>query len=223
MPKNVLDIVAAQTVTWMGLFYCPLLPLFNSVFIFLTFYIKKVRGHGLGGSRTHLEQGSASAASPTQRPFPGPPDSLVCANGLAAPNAVSCSPVHPPEELQGVPSPIPGFQLYLLLPAGAHPRPACGHRAAGLRGQQVRGVARLEAGRRAAPPGEPDTGPLSTASTPPGTAASSPTTRPPGRWSRSWWPCGCHPLASVLSTTWAPMPSAFPSSSCSGSSQDNRG
>ncbi|XP_006869720.1 PREDICTED: transmembrane channel-like protein 8 [Chrysochloris asiatica] len=41
VPKNVLDIVAAQTVTWMGLFYCPLLPLLNSIFIFLTFYIKK--------------------------------------------------------------------------------------------------------------------------------------------------------------------------------------
>ncbi|XP_064126741.1 transmembrane channel-like protein 8 isoform X3 [Loxodonta africana] len=41
VPKNVLDIVAGQTVTWMGLFYCPLLPLLNSVFIFLTFYIKK--------------------------------------------------------------------------------------------------------------------------------------------------------------------------------------
>lgn len=41
VPKNVLDIVAAQTVTWMGLFYCPLLPLLNSAFLFLTFYIKK--------------------------------------------------------------------------------------------------------------------------------------------------------------------------------------
>ncbi|KAM5216744.1 transmembrane channel-like protein 8 isoform 1-T2 [Hipposideros larvatus] len=41
VPKNVLDIVAGQTVTWMGLFYCPLLPLLNSVFIFFTFYIKK--------------------------------------------------------------------------------------------------------------------------------------------------------------------------------------
>ncbi|XP_038182402.1 transmembrane channel-like protein 8 isoform X2 [Arvicola amphibius] len=41
VPKNVLDIVAAQTVTWMGLFYCPLLPLLNSIFLFLTFYIKK--------------------------------------------------------------------------------------------------------------------------------------------------------------------------------------
>ncbi|XP_055448365.1 transmembrane channel-like protein 8 isoform X2 [Psammomys obesus] len=41
VPKNVLDIVAAQTITWMGLFYCPLLPLLNSVFLFLTFYIKK--------------------------------------------------------------------------------------------------------------------------------------------------------------------------------------
>lgn len=51
VPKNVLDIVAGQTVTWMGLFYCPLLPLLNSIFIFLTFYIKKVGAHGLGGSR----------------------------------------------------------------------------------------------------------------------------------------------------------------------------
>nr|XP_004655289.2 transmembrane channel-like protein 8 [Jaculus jaculus] len=41
VPKNVLDIVAAQTVTWMGLFYCPLLPLLNSIFIFITFYVKK--------------------------------------------------------------------------------------------------------------------------------------------------------------------------------------
>ena len=37
VPKNVLDIVEGQTVTWMGLFYYPLLPLLNSVFIFLTF------------------------------------------------------------------------------------------------------------------------------------------------------------------------------------------
>ncbi|XP_037013880.2 transmembrane channel-like protein 8 isoform X2 [Artibeus jamaicensis] len=42
VPKNVLDIVAGQTVTWMGLFFCPLLPLLNSIFIFLTFYIKKL-------------------------------------------------------------------------------------------------------------------------------------------------------------------------------------
>ncbi|CAH6776481.1 Tmc8 [Phodopus roborovskii] len=41
VPKNVLDIVAAQTVTWMGLFYCPLLPLLHSAFLLLTFYIKK--------------------------------------------------------------------------------------------------------------------------------------------------------------------------------------
>ncbi|XP_033623583.1 transmembrane channel-like protein 8 isoform X3 [Fukomys damarensis] len=41
VPKNVLDIVAGQTVTWMGLFYCPLLPLLHSIFLFLTFYIKK--------------------------------------------------------------------------------------------------------------------------------------------------------------------------------------
>ncbi|KAK2112166.1 hypothetical protein P7K49_011913 [Saguinus oedipus] len=50
VPKNVLDIVAAQTVTWMGLFYCPLLPLLNSAFLFLTFYIKKVMAHGWVGT-----------------------------------------------------------------------------------------------------------------------------------------------------------------------------
>nr|XP_040124327.1 transmembrane channel-like protein 8 isoform X1 [Ictidomys tridecemlineatus]XP_040124328.1 transmembrane channel-like protein 8 isoform X1 [Ictidomys tridecemlineatus]XP_040124329.1 transmembrane channel-like protein 8 isoform X1 [Ictidomys tridecemlineatus] len=41
VPKNVLDILAGQTVTWVGLFFCPLLPLLNSIFLFLTFYIKK--------------------------------------------------------------------------------------------------------------------------------------------------------------------------------------
>lgn len=70
VPKNVLDLVAAQTVTWMGLFYCPLLPLFNSVFIFLTFYLKKVRGHGLGGSRTHRERGSCFCRLPYPASLP---------------------------------------------------------------------------------------------------------------------------------------------------------
>lgn len=73
VPKNVLDIVAGQTVTWMGLFYCPLLPLLNSVFIFLTFYIKKVRAHWLRGSRVHLgghlEWGSRPACPPVSLPW----------------------------------------------------------------------------------------------------------------------------------------------------------
>lgn len=73
LPKNVLDIVEGQTVTWMGLFYCPLLPLLNSIFVFLTFYIKKVRARGLGGSRAApvwaprapaAEQPSPPAAAP---------------------------------------------------------------------------------------------------------------------------------------------------------------
>nr|XP_056722969.1 transmembrane channel-like protein 8 [Euleptes europaea] len=41
VPHNVLDIVAAQTVLWTGIFFCPLLPLLGCVAIFLTFYIKK--------------------------------------------------------------------------------------------------------------------------------------------------------------------------------------
>lgn len=82
VPKNVLDIVAGQTVTWMGLFYCPLLPLLNSVFIFLTFYIKKVSDTG-GGGGPGCSWGARGAAvsrpglgfrfrPPPRRPFPGP-------------------------------------------------------------------------------------------------------------------------------------------------------
>ncbi|XP_033895104.2 transmembrane channel-like protein 7 isoform X2 [Acipenser ruthenus] len=41
VPVNVLNIVYSQTLTWTGLFYCPLLPLLNSAMLFLTFYIKK--------------------------------------------------------------------------------------------------------------------------------------------------------------------------------------
>lgn len=43
VPHNVLDIVAAQTVIWTGIFFCPLLPVLGCVVIFLTFYIKKVK------------------------------------------------------------------------------------------------------------------------------------------------------------------------------------
>ncbi|KAM8945681.1 transmembrane channel-like protein 8 [Pelodytes ibericus] len=41
MPQSVLDTVYGQTLVWGGLFYAPLLPLLNIVFIFITFYIKK--------------------------------------------------------------------------------------------------------------------------------------------------------------------------------------
>uniref|UniRef100_A0A8C5WKJ0 Transmembrane channel-like protein n=1 Tax=Leptobrachium leishanense TaxID=445787 RepID=A0A8C5WKJ0_9ANUR len=41
LPQNVLDTVYGQTLVWGGLFYAPLLPLLNIVFIFLTFHIKK--------------------------------------------------------------------------------------------------------------------------------------------------------------------------------------
>ncbi|XP_029454975.1 transmembrane channel-like protein 8 isoform X2 [Rhinatrema bivittatum] len=41
VPQNILDIVYEQTVIWIGMFYSPLLPLLNGVFIFFIFYIKK--------------------------------------------------------------------------------------------------------------------------------------------------------------------------------------
>ncbi|CAG06020.1 unnamed protein product, partial [Tetraodon nigroviridis] len=42
IPFNVLDLVYGQTVSWMGVYYCPLLPLIGTVTLIVTFYIKKV-------------------------------------------------------------------------------------------------------------------------------------------------------------------------------------
>nr|XP_033817952.1 transmembrane channel-like protein 8 isoform X2 [Geotrypetes seraphini] len=41
VPQNILDAVYEQTIIWIGMFYSPLLPLLNVVFIFITFYVKK--------------------------------------------------------------------------------------------------------------------------------------------------------------------------------------
>ncbi|KAJ8367528.1 hypothetical protein AAFF_G00315010 [Aldrovandia affinis] len=41
IPFNVLDLVYSQTVTWVGLFYCPLLPHISALKLLLIFYIKK--------------------------------------------------------------------------------------------------------------------------------------------------------------------------------------
>ncbi|XP_051239757.1 transmembrane channel-like protein 7 [Dicentrarchus labrax] len=41
IPFNVLDLVYSQTVSWVGVFYCPLLPLIGTVTLMAMFYIKK--------------------------------------------------------------------------------------------------------------------------------------------------------------------------------------
>ncbi|XP_049575807.1 transmembrane channel-like protein 7 isoform X1 [Syngnathus scovelli] len=41
VPINVLDLVYVQTVSWVGVYFCPLLPLIGTVTLILTFYIKK--------------------------------------------------------------------------------------------------------------------------------------------------------------------------------------
>lgn len=42
IPFNVLDLVYSQTVSWVGVYYCPLLPLIGTVTLMATFYIRKV-------------------------------------------------------------------------------------------------------------------------------------------------------------------------------------
>ncbi|TMS23978.1 Transmembrane channel-like protein 7 [Larimichthys crocea] len=41
IPFNVLDLVYSQTVSWVGVYYCPLLPLIGTVTLIATFYIQK--------------------------------------------------------------------------------------------------------------------------------------------------------------------------------------
>ncbi|XP_061684872.1 transmembrane channel-like protein 7 isoform X2 [Syngnathoides biaculeatus] len=41
VPLNVLDLVYSQTVSWVGVYFCPLLPLIGTVTLTATFYIKK--------------------------------------------------------------------------------------------------------------------------------------------------------------------------------------
>ncbi|XP_029295123.1 transmembrane channel-like protein 7 isoform X2 [Cottoperca gobio] len=41
IPFNVLDLVYSQTVCWVGVYYCPLLPLIGAVTLMATFYIQK--------------------------------------------------------------------------------------------------------------------------------------------------------------------------------------
>lgn len=43
MPDEVLGLIYAQTVVWVGSFFCPLLPLLNTAKFLLLFYLKKVR------------------------------------------------------------------------------------------------------------------------------------------------------------------------------------
>lgn len=98
--------------------------------------------------------------------LPAPSASPPWASGSPAPGDWLTTPVcyylpavHPHEELQGISSAIPRLQLHLLLPAGAHPGPAPGRYAPGLRGQQVRAAEALAAGGQAAVTWGPDASP----------------------------------------------------------------
>lgn len=64
-------------------------------------------------------------------------------NTLVSP--VISPPVHPPEELQGVPKAVPSLQFHLLLPTGVAPGLALGCGPSGLRDQQVMGAGGWEA------------------------------------------------------------------------------
>lgn len=46
VPDEVLGLIYAQTVVWVGSFFCPLLPLLNTAKFLLLFYLKKVRDGG---------------------------------------------------------------------------------------------------------------------------------------------------------------------------------
>ncbi|MEE6515066.1 hypothetical protein FKM82_023558 [Ascaphus truei] len=60
LPQNVLYTVYGQTLVWAGLFYAPLLPLLNIVFIFITFYIKKFSLYNLSDVSHKMFRASTS-------------------------------------------------------------------------------------------------------------------------------------------------------------------
>lgn len=50
VPDEVLGLIYAQTVVWVGSFFCPLLPLINTAKLLILFCLKKVRPRTILGS-----------------------------------------------------------------------------------------------------------------------------------------------------------------------------
>lgn len=50
VPDEVLGLIYAQTVVWVGSFFCPLLPLINTAKFLILFCLKKVRLRTIRGS-----------------------------------------------------------------------------------------------------------------------------------------------------------------------------
>ncbi|XP_060948132.1 transmembrane channel-like protein 7 [Limanda limanda] len=61
IPFNVLDLVYGQTVSWVGIYYCPLLPLIGTVTLVATFYIKKFTVMRCCVAEQHMFRASTSS------------------------------------------------------------------------------------------------------------------------------------------------------------------
>lgn len=84
MPDEVLGLIYAQTVVWVGSFFCPLLPLLNTAKFLLLFYLKKVRGEEpafLGHERRFVGPLGGPSWEQSLGSEPWGPDSSVLSEG----------------------------------------------------------------------------------------------------------------------------------------------
>ncbi|XP_068585178.1 transmembrane channel-like protein 7 [Cebidichthys violaceus] len=61
IPFKVLDLVYSQTVSWVGVYYCPLLPLIGAVTLMVTFYIQKFTVLRCCAAEQRMFRGSSSS------------------------------------------------------------------------------------------------------------------------------------------------------------------
>ncbi|GAB1291480.1 Transmembrane channel-like protein [Apodemus speciosus] len=132
VPDEVLGLIYAQTVVWIGSFFCPLLPVINTVKFFILFYLKKLHSSpSTAASRTFrastanfffplvLLLGLAISAVPVLYSIFLIPPSKPCVAHSRKPSIWAQIPesIEPPSDCSGL-SLLPGDPGFCCTPSG---------------------------------------------------------------------------------------------------------
>lgn len=220
VPDEVLGLIYAQTVVWVGSFFCPLLPLLNTVKFLLLFYLKKVWAGARGGRRGSRGRRDGVQCRPpthtrTHGTLTSESDSLGQDPRLPA---VTFSPPSPPAHpllhlLPGRPH-LPGLRSEFLFSPGPPPGPGRLCRPGALQHFPVSAERQAPAARSFPPPSVlrgTDSRPLScTSGSPrPSCVAPSGDRSPSGPRSQSPSVASLRP-ARISSSSWEPRLLRFP-------------